>query len=120
MRIKQQAVGQVVAQLQADTAEKDGVAWLTLAALRITGEAGISFAPEQLLAIGMHLLAALRRGATGETLPEVGPETLEQVSADALRLAANVLEPFAAERGYAWNDTEALLLAVHFEAAMES
>ncbi|GAA3410153.1 hypothetical protein ACFFNY_22435 [Paenibacillus hodogayensis] len=119
MLIDQQAIPPVLAQLQGEDSEKEGVSELLLAVLRHTGAAGIRFTPEQLLAVGAHMLAAQRRGESGEALPEVGAETLEQVSPSALELSRSVLEPFAAERQYVWNATEALLLAVHFEAAME-
>lgn len=119
MRIEHDALGPILAQLQAEPDEKALAAELMQAALQATDEAGLAFTPEQLLGIGTHLLAAIRRGESGETLPDVGADTLEQVSGAALELSRRILTPFAATRGYDWNETETLLLAVHFEAAME-
>jgi PRD domain protein (TIGR03582 family) len=119
MRVDKETIGQVTAQLQADESEQRLVAGWLETILESAGAAGLTFTPEQHLGLGTHMLAALRRGESGEALPEVEADTLEQVSSKALTLSRDILDPIAAERNYAWNSTEALLLAVHFEAAME-
>ncbi|PYI52663.1 hypothetical protein [Paenibacillus flagellatus] len=121
MRIEErtEAVADIVSRLDAEPGEKELVASLLHDTLRAAADAGVALTPEQRLGVGTHMLAAVRRGASREVLPPVGTDTLEQVSRTALDLSRSILEPFAAAQGYEWNDTEVLLLAVHFEAAME-
>ncbi|WGV57589.1 hypothetical protein QIH01_19095 [Brevibacillus brevis] len=66
------------------------------------------------LAIGAHVLAFVRRMTNGERLPVIEAELFAEIHPDMVMLSHKVL----AEEKSAWqaDDTEAFLLAVHFEA----
>ena len=87
------------------------------AAIEVTRKNSIILAPERWLAVGVHLLAAIRRAKNNETLPPIDQTILEQVCPDMLELSRQVLDKLFA--GVQKDDTEVLLLAVHFEAAKE-
>ncbi|USG64219.1 hypothetical protein NDK47_18940 [Brevibacillus ruminantium] len=66
------------------------------------------------LAICAHLLAFVRRMASGEKLPEVEAELFEEIHPNMLALSRRIL--FGQETGWQEDRTEVFLLAVHFEA----
>ncbi|MFS0556063.1 hypothetical protein [Brevibacillus sp. 179-C9.3 HS] len=75
---------------------------------------GIHTPRERWLAIGAHVLAFVRRMTNGEKLPVIEAELFAEIHPDMVTLSHRVLT----EEKSAWqaDDTEAFLLAVHFEA----
>ncbi|NRS50404.1 hypothetical protein [Brevibacillus sp. HB2.2] len=66
------------------------------------------------LAIGAHVLAFVRRMTNGEKLPVIEAELFAEIHPDMVTLSHKVLTE---EKGpWQVDDTEAFLLAVHFEA----
>lgn len=74
---------------------------------------------ERLLGIGNHLLFFIRRVASLEHLPEVAPAMVEQISLQIKEAVQQILETYAQNRNYEVDDTELVLLSVHFQAAIE-
>lgn len=62
-----------------------------------------------------HVRAMAHRSVTGEPLPEVEPELFDEISAESMRLAREVVARFGN-----LPDEEAWLLSVHFEVAKEN
>jgi len=85
------------------------------AAIEVTQKNSIILTPERWLAVGVHLLAVIRRARNNEKLPPVDQTILQQVCPDMLKLSRQVLDRLSG--GLENDDTEVLLLAVHFEAA---
>ena len=61
-----------------------------------------------------HVRAMAHRSVTGEPLPEVEADLFDEISADSMRLAREVVAQFGN-----LPDEEAWLLSVHFEVAKE-
>ncbi|PWC09549.1 glycine dehydrogenase [Brenneria roseae subsp. americana] len=62
-----------------------------------------------------HVRAMAHRSVTGEPLPDVEASLFEEISADSMRLAREVVMEFGN-----LPDEEAWLLSVHFEVAKEN
>ena len=62
-----------------------------------------------------HVRAMAHRSVTGEPLPEVEADLFDEISADSMRLAREVVAQFGN-----LPDEEAWLLSVHFEVAKEN
>lgn len=62
-----------------------------------------------------HIRAMAHRSITGEPLPEVEASLFEEISADSMNLAREVVAQFGN-----LPDEEAWLLSVHFEVAKEN
>lgn len=62
-----------------------------------------------------HVRAMAHRSVTGEPLPDVEESLFEEISADSMRLAREVVREFGN-----LPDEEAWLLSVHFEVAKEN
>jgi len=74
----------------------------------------LEISEERWLSMGVHLLSTMRRVEKGEKLPGVDQFILEQVSLEMLELSREILKNI--ENGFN-NDTETVLLALHFETA---
>lgn len=79
----------------------------------------IALTHERLLGIGNHLLFFIRRVASFEHLPEVDRAMVEQISPAIKEAVRQILESYAQNRNYEVDDTELLLLSVHFQSAIE-
>ncbi|EMT52882.1 MULTISPECIES: hypothetical protein [Brevibacillus] len=77
-------------------------------------EKKIDIPRDRWLAICAHLLAFVRRMASGEKLPQVEAELFEEIHPEMLSLSSRVL--FGEETCSQEDGTEVFLLAVHFEA----
>lgn len=66
------------------------------------------------LAIGAHVLAFVYRMKNGEKLPSIDAELFSEIDPDMVTLSHRVLT--TEESDWQTDDTEAFLLAVHFEA----
>lgn len=75
----------------------------------------LTISEERWLSMGIHLLSAMRRLANGEKLPAVDELVMEQVSLDMMDLSRKVLDKIHSN-----DDTEIVLLALHFETAKHS
>lgn len=75
------------------------------------------FSPERGVALGIHLLGFMRRVRKKEYLEPVDPSLLSQVSSDVFSVSKQLLTDYGRKFGREIDDTEALLLAVHLEAA---
>ncbi|CAI9416724.1 PRD domain-containing protein [Lelliottia amnigena] len=62
-----------------------------------------------------HVRAMAHRSVTGEPLPEVEADLFDEISADSMRLAREVVAQFGN-----LPDEEAWLLSVHFEVAKDN
>ncbi|WP_449544875.1 glycine dehydrogenase [Lelliottia amnigena] len=62
-----------------------------------------------------HVRAMAHRSVTGEPLPEVEADLFDEISADSMRLAREVVVQFGN-----LPDEEAWLLSVHFEVAKDN
>ncbi len=62
-----------------------------------------------------HVRAMAHRSVTGEQLPEVEADLFDEISADSMRLAREVVAQFGN-----LPDEEAWLLSVHFEVAKDN
>ncbi|MDQ7882067.1 glycine dehydrogenase [Atlantibacter hermannii] len=62
-----------------------------------------------------HVRAMAHRSVTGEPLPEVDASLFDEISAESMALAREVVAKFGN-----LPDEEALLLSVHFEVAKEN
>jgi len=87
-------------------------------AIEVTHNNSIMLTSERWLAVGVHLLAVIRRVRNNENLPPIDQTILQQVCPDMLKLSRQVLDKLIV--GVENDDTEVLLLAVHFEAAKVS
>ncbi len=83
-------------------------------------QVGIKISQERWLSMGVHLLSTIRRVKKGEKLPMVDPFIVEQVSLEMMELSRNVLEHIGSVNECCNDDTEAVLLALHFETAKNS
>ncbi|MFD1396763.1 PRD domain-containing protein [Kroppenstedtia eburnea] len=72
---------------------------------------------ERRLAIGVHLLAFVRRVEKGESLPPLEEELWEQISDEMKEVSRQILLPYGKNKGRKIDNTEILLLAVHFATA---
>lgn len=72
---------------------------------------------DRLLAVAVHCLAFARRVRGGEHLDPLGVELYTEVPAERLAAARHLIDTYCAPRGYTAPDSEALLLALHFEVA---
>lgn len=88
------------------------------AAIEVTENNSIILTPARWSAVGVHLLGVIRRARNNEKLPPVDQTILQQVCPDMLKLSSQVLDRLSG--GLENDDTEVLLLAVHFEAAKSS
>ncbi len=84
---------------------------------RIEGETrrvGIDIPKDRWLAIGAHVLGFVRRMKNKERLPVIEAELFAEIHPDMVALSRRVL----VSEGETWqvDETEAFLLAVHFEA----
>lgn len=77
----------------------------------------LEISEERWLSMGVHLLSAMRRLKKGEKLPMVDPFILKQVSLEMMELSRNVLRKIGSVNECSNDDTEAVLLALHFETA---
>lgn len=77
----------------------------------------ISVSQERWLAMGVHLAAFVDRVRTGEYLPPVDKSVLAQVDTEVLNISRAILGKYSNQFNREVDDTEALLLAVHLEAA---
>ncbi|AJQ26721.1 PRD domain protein [Pelosinus fermentans JBW45] len=83
-------------------------------------EVHIEISQERWLSMGVHLLSTIRRVKKGEKLPTVDPFIVEQVSLEMMELSRKVLQHIDSVNECSNNDTEAVLLALHFETAQNS
>ncbi|WP_158442838.1 PRD domain-containing protein [Pelosinus sp. UFO1] len=80
-------------------------------------QAGLEISEERWLSMGVHLLSAIRRVKKGERLPTVDQFIMDQVSSNMMELSRKILRKIDSE----FNDeTETVLLALHFETAKNS
>ncbi|MDF2679483.1 MAG: hypothetical protein K0R47_673 [Brevibacillus sp.] len=75
---------------------------------------GINIPWDRWLAIGAHVLAFVRRMKNGEKLPVIEAELFAEIHPDMVALSLRVLT--AEKSDWQVDETEAFLLAVHFEA----
>ena len=80
-------------------------------------EVHLAISEERFLSMGVHLLSTMRRAKTGEKLPTVDEFIIDQVSPDMMELSRKILQEIDSNLK---NDTEAVLLALHFETAKNS
>jgi PRD domain protein (TIGR03582 family) len=83
----------------------------------IAEDVNLEISEERWLSMGVHLLSAIRRLKKGEKLPTVDPFILEQVSLEMMELSRKVLRNIDSVNECSNDDTEAVLLALHFETA---
>lgn len=83
-------------------------------------QVGIEISQERWLSMGVHLLATIRRVKKGEKLPMVDSFIVEQVSLEMMELSRSVLQHIDSVNACSNGDTEAVLLALHFETAKNS
>jgi PRD domain protein (TIGR03582 family) len=83
-------------------------------------EVGIKISQERWLSMGVHLLSTIRRVKKGEKLPMVDLFIVEQVSLGMMELSRKVLQHIDSVNECCNDDTEAVLLALHFETAKNS
>ena len=69
----------------------------------------------QLLALGTHLAAAVKRFATGELVAEIDASLLDQVSSEATEMAGEILA--AIQKTPDVQPEEKFLVAVHLDSA---
>lgn len=84
---------------------------------KIEGETrllGIDIPKDRWLAIGAHVLAFVRRMTNKEKLPVIEAELFAEVHPDMVALSRRVLGE--EQKDWQVDETEAFLLAVHFEA----
>lgn len=77
----------------------------------------IVFDEDRRLALAVHLLAFARRVRAGEHLEALDPALTQEVAPRQLAAARELIDAYCSPRGFAAQDTEALLLALHFETA---
>lgn len=75
---------------------------------------GINIPRDRWLAIGAHVLAFVRRMKNGEKLPVIEAELFAEIHPDMVALSRRVLT--VEKNDWQVDETEAFLLAVHFEA----
>ena len=80
----------------------------------------ITVTPERWIPLGAHLVAFMNRVEKQEFLPPVEQSILDQVNPKILAVSMQILDSYSRQFGRTVDDTEALLLAVHFEAARSS
>lgn len=80
-------------------------------------EIDVSLNDERWVGLGVHLLSFARRIRENEYLDAVDESVLAQVGSDVFTVSRRVLEKYSKQFGREIDDTEALLLAVHFETA---
>lgn len=107
---------------QVSLAEEDAASLKELLAKTIeTGRSlNAFFTLERGVGLGIHLLAFMRRVREKEYLEPVDPSLLSQVSSDAFNVSRQLLTDYGRKFEREIDDTEALLLAVHLEAARNS
>jgi PRD domain protein (TIGR03582 family) len=76
---------------------------------------GLTIERERMLAIASHLLAFARRVRRQEYLSPIDDTLFSQVKAETLEQSRALLKHFCENRNYQLTDTEAFLLAIHFE-----
>ena len=77
----------------------------------------LEISEERWLSMGVHLLSTIRRVGNGEKFPTVDQFIIDQVSPDMMELSRKILQKIDSDFN---DDTEAVLLALHFETAKNS
>ena len=77
----------------------------------------LQISEERWLSMGVHLLSTIRRVGKCEKLPTVDQFVIDQVSPDMMELSKKILLKIDSDIN---DNTEAVLLALHFETAKNS
>ncbi|MFD1425528.1 PRD domain protein (TIGR03582 family) [Kroppenstedtia sanguinis] len=72
---------------------------------------------ERWLAVGVHLLAWIRRMEKGESLPPLEQELWDQISEEMKELSRQILLSYGKNKGRKIDNTEIMLLAIHLATA---
>jgi len=107
----------ILAEMPMDSQEKAEFKGLLQIVASIAEDVNLKISEERWLSMGVHLLSAIRRLKKGEKLPAVGPFILEQISSEMMELSRKVLRKIDSVNECSNDDTEAALLALHFETA---
>jgi PRD domain protein (TIGR03582 family) len=83
-------------------------------------EINLEISEERWLSMGVHLLSVIRRLKKGEKLLKVDSFIVEQVSLEMMELSRKVLQHIDSANVCSNDDTEVVLLALHFETAKNS
>jgi PRD domain protein (TIGR03582 family) len=107
----------ILAEMPMDSQEKVEFKKILQIVAGFAEEVNLEISEERWLSMGVHLLSTMRRLKKGEKLPRVDPFILEQVSLEMMELSKKVLQKIDAVNECFNDDTEAVLLALHFETA---
>lgn len=87
---------------------------------RQTAAIGLSIPEERWISIGHHMLALIRRVHNEEFLEPIDQQLMNQVSTEMKQVSQRILQHYCHPYQRAVDDTEVLLLAVHFAAAKQA
>ncbi|MGW6155939.1 hypothetical protein ACWFRM_22780 [Streptomyces sp. NPDC055144] len=79
----------------------------------------ISFDEDRRLALAVHALGFVRRVRAGEHLDALDPGVADEITPGPLAAARELIAGYGTPLGHAAQDTEVLLLALHFETARQ-
>ncbi|MFF1921846.1 hypothetical protein ACFVW8_14890 [Streptomyces sp. NPDC058221] len=96
----------------------DAEGFLTVAD-RFACDRGITMNHVRRLALAAHGLAFVRRVRAHEYPPELDRALYDEVGAELFAGVGKLLDAYCADRAHTVNDTEVLLLTLHFEAALQ-
>jgi PRD domain protein (TIGR03582 family) len=110
----------ILVEMPMDSQEKIEFEELLQTVAVMAEDVNLEISEERWLSMGVHLLSAIRRLKKGEKFPTVDPFIVEQVSLEMMELSRKVLQNIDSANECSNDDTEAVLLALHFETAKNS
>lgn len=115
---RQRALSRVQCELAVGEAEFDRYAAVMEDVFTILDRRGIRFPEDNLLAFVNHTVTLLHRLRTGETVPEMGAEVLDQLAPAAVEITGEFIKEIETQYGSV-DVSEVVLAAIHIHTAME-
>ncbi|GEM_PF-191461 len=116
--LRQRILDRVKAEMDVDEAEFERHTVMIADVFNRLDHHGIEFPEDNLLAFVNHTVTLLHRLTTGEKVPEMGPEVLDQLSPKAVEVTRELVTRIEAQYGCV-DVAEMILAAIHIHTAME-